>query len=96
MTISLTAANFTLASGSYYSSAFKQDEKDTIFSIGVTLGVNGEASLQSSIDEINWDDITDSNFTCDPFGLQTYMNGHFQLVYRIKATQAVTSAKIVI
>ena len=53
MTISLTAANFTLDSGSYYSSAFKQDEKDTIFSIGVTLGTNGEASLQSSIDEIN-------------------------------------------
>jgi len=51
MTIILTADNFTENGGVYYSSPFKQDEKDTFISIGITLGTNGEASLQSSIDE---------------------------------------------
>jgi len=96
MIINLTSDNFTLDTGNYYSSPFKQDTNDTFLSIGVTLGVNGDASLQSSIDETNWDDVTDSTFTCDPFGLQSYTNGHSLLVYRIKTTQAVVSAKIVI
>ncbi len=96
MNISLTGNQFTLNSGFYYSPPFAQDEKDTLLSIGVTLNVNGEASLQSSIDEINWDDITDSTFTCDPFGLQSFIDGHYLLVYRIKTNQEVISAKILI
>jgi hypothetical protein len=53
MTITLTSDNFTLVSGAYYSSPFKQDSSDSLLSIGVTLNTNGNASLQSSIDETN-------------------------------------------
>jgi len=53
MIINLTAANFTNVSGTYFSAPFRQDEKDTIFTISVTLGVSGNASLQCSIDEID-------------------------------------------
>lgn len=96
MIVNLNSTNFTFSSGFYYSDAFKQDEKDGYMSIGVTLGVNGDVSLQSSIDEVNWDDITDSVFTCDPFGLQSFSDGHSLLAYRLKASQAVVSAKILI
>jgi hypothetical protein len=53
MIINLTLDNFTLDTGNYYSVPFKQDANDTFFSIGVILGVNGDVSLQSSIDETN-------------------------------------------
>lgn len=96
MLINLTNTDFTLASGAYYSIPFRQDEKDGLFSIGVTLGVNGNASLQCSINEADWGDVVDSSFACAPFGIQIFGNGHYLLVYRIKTDQVPIKAQVII
>jgi len=98
MTIDFTAAHFTAESGEntgiYFSKPFKQNNIDEIMAIGVHLEVIGIASLQTSINEVDWADIADTEFACNLFGLQIYSFGHKDLSYRIKTDQAPTAAQI--
>jgi len=94
MIINLKDTDFTLNTGSYYSAPFKVDTKDTLLSIGVYLAVSGTASLQVSINETDWSDISESSFICNLFGVQIYSNADINLVYRIKTDQAPTQAQI--
>lgn len=95
-TINFIPANFTLDTGFYYSLPFKQDSKDSAIAIEVVLSATGKASLQISTNKTDWADVTDSEFDCEPFGLQPYVNGHPDLFYRIKTNQLVVSAKVLI
>lgn len=53
-------------------------------------------SLQSSIDNINWEDIADSTFTVTTFGLQSYSEGQQELLYRLKCSAQPTASQILI
>jgi len=69
---------------------------DTNITVGVTLSVTGNTSLQISINEVDWSDVADSSFVCDTFALQTYCNGQQGLTYRIVTDQEPISAQILI
>ena len=92
--INLTADNFTLDTGSYYSAPFRINSNDTLLTIGIYLENIGTTSLQSSLNEIDWADIPDSSFVCNLFGLQTFSNADINLVFRTKSDQAPTEAHI--
>lgn len=94
MIITLTPSNFTLVSGAYYSIPIKKDEQDTLISVSIILSGSGTTSLQGSIDGTNWADLANSSFACTPFGLQTYTNGDYNLLYRLKTDIIPTSAQI--
>jgi hypothetical protein len=64
--------------------------------VAVQLGVVGTFSMQESIDGINWLDVPDSTVICSLTGLQTFIDCHFELRYRIKTDQIVTKAQIAI
>lgn len=96
MILTLTGSDFTLDAGFYYSHEFRQDEKDTLITVGMWLDANGTVSMQESLDGVDWIDVPDSTITCSPIGLQTFIDAHFDLFYRIKADQIVTKAQILI
>lgn len=94
--LELTSSNFTLSNGSYYSTAFRQDETDGFVSVAVWLSDPGTASMQASMNGVDWVDVFNTEFTCANSGLQTYTDCHSKLLYRIKTSAPVTSAKIAI
>ena len=95
-TIELSASNFTEVSGTWYSSPFIQGAADVLMTIAIWANGTGEASLQGSINEIDWVDLVDTTFDIDDAGLQTFTDCHLGLKYRIKTTIAPTKAQILI
>lgn len=94
MILELTGASFTDVAGTYYSPPFKQGVEDTLMTVAVWLALAGTASMQESIDGIDWVDVPDSSISCNLHGLQTFIDCQYDLLCRIKTTQAVTKAKI--
>lgn len=93
MKLILTSEQFTLANGAYYSPAFAQDSQDSLISVAVWLTGDGVVSMQASIDEAVWVDVTNTSFSAGVAGgLQTYTECHYGLVYRIKTTVAPAAA----
>lgn len=80
----------------YISSTFKVEETDSFVTIQATLAVNGTIVVQSSIDGTDWFDVPNSTITCSPKGLQSYVESQKDLLYRLKASAAVSSVKILI
>lgn len=96
MVINITPENFTEVSSVWYSSAFVPNASDILMSVAIWANGTGEASLQGSINELDWIDLADTTFTISNAGLQTYTDCHLGLKYRIKSTIAPTAAKVLI
>ena len=60
------------------------------------MASNGDVTMQSSIDKLNWYDVSNSTFTCSPSGLQSYTDCQIDLLYRAKSSINFTSIKILI
>lgn len=95
MIINFTPQDFT-EDILFYSPAFKQSAGDTLVTVAVWLSVTGTTKLQASINKIDWVDIADTTFDCNLVGLQTYVDCHLGLVYRIVTSEAITKAQILI
>ncbi len=84
MIIKLEISQFIETGGFYYSPAFKQDSLDDRISVAVWLNSSGTVSIQASLDEADWADIEGTSFACSPFGLQSYVECHIGVAYRLK------------
>lgn len=96
MVINFTSTNFTNVSEAYYSDPFKCEDKDQLITVQITLSTTGVVNCQSSIDGVTFFDIDTTAFPCSPSGLQSYKDCQPNLLYRLKSTQSVTSAKILV
>ena len=98
MKIELTADDFTTDSTFFYSVPFLYGKTNEFIAVEVELTVTGEVTLQAATDEIfgPWADITDSTFDCGVHAVQIYAGGHPDLFYRLKTTQEVDFANILI
>lgn len=96
MLITYSQSEFTLDTGVYYSPSFKTGKKDDLLTVAPILTGAGTVSMQSSIDEVNWYDVSDTDISCNPGGLQQYREAQEDLFYRIKSTVQFESAKILI
>ena len=94
MIINLTSSNFTDIGGTYYSDVFKCYPDDNFISVQVTVPSYAVVNCQSSIDGVTFFDVHTTQFICSPNGLQSYKDCQPDLIYRLKSTTAVTSAKI--
>lgn len=96
MKIYLTSSNFTNVEGVYYSPAFKQDINDSVITVAVWTEAPATASMQSSINGTDWVDVTNTSFSVNTAGLQTFVDCHYGLVHRIKIDALPTNAQILI
>ena len=96
MILNFTSANFSFNTGVYYSDPFLLETGDTLMSIELHLGSNGDASLQQSLSGGVWYDILDTTITCTPFGMQSFIDCQPGLQFRLKSTVLFISASILI
>lgn len=96
MILNFINTDFTLDTGVYYSKPFKISSDDSIITTSAVLTGAGDVSLQCGIDGVNWGDIAETVFACNTFGIQQFSYGDPNILYRLKATVAPTSAQIVI
>ena len=94
MIIKLTTSQFTEDNGYYYSPGFMQDIKDTMVTVAVWLSEPGEITIEASIDQVEWVEIGGSSFTCNNIVMQTYVDCHHGLAYRVKSDKAPEKAWI--
>ena len=88
--------DFILNGGYYYSPSFKIESSDDLIAIEMNLSEYGEVSIQSSIDGLNWYNIPNTSFICNPNGLQSYKECQKDLFYKLKSSVLVNEAKILI
>lgn len=96
MILNLTQSNFTLDIGVYYSNPFLLETNDTLMSVEIHLSINGDVSLQQSIDGITWYDILDTTITCIPSGMQSFIECQPGMQYRLKSIVSFMSVKILL
>ena len=96
MTINLTSGNFTLNGGLYYSSAFIQNSDDSFMTVAIWTSESSTASMQASLNEVDWIDVANTSFTVSNAGLQTFVECHLGLKYRIKIDHLPIKAQILI
>lgn len=75
---------------------FYLDNVDSIVTFGVWLTLAGTATIEISIDGIDWASIEGSSITCNTYGIQTFVDGQSTLLYRIAADQEVIKALILV
>lgn len=96
MKLIFTNSDIVSDSGFYYSPEFLINSGDNLMTIECTLASNGDVIMQSSIDKINWYDVSNSTFTCSPSGLQSYTDCQIELLYRAKSSISFILIKILI
>lgn len=96
MILTFSPTQITFNGSHYVSTPFEVDNKDTLLTVNVHLQSSGTVIIQSSIDGTNWYDIEYTDFTCNPSGLQSYVECHPDLYYRLKADQSILSAKLLV
>lgn len=85
---------FTEDSGAYYTSAFiTKKDKITIFA---ELSGNGTVSVQSSINGMNWFDVSNTEISCSPLGQESFVDCQEDLQYRTKSSVEPTSIIILL
>lgn len=94
--LELSADNFSEVGDIWYSTAFMQEELDSLITVAIWADGTGEASLQGSMNEIDWISLTGTEFPINDAGLQTFSDCHIGLKYRIKSTIAPTKAQVII
>lgn len=84
MILTYTTDDFNSSNGVYYSPEFKIEKNDKLVTIECILNEEGSVIVQSKIDE-EWYDIVDTDFICNPKGLQAYTDCQQDISYRLKS-----------
>ena len=96
MILDIINSNILNDGGFYYTPSFNIESKDALLTAAIVLSANGTASFQSSIEDINWFDVSDTDITCNPSGLQSFAECQYGLYYRIKSSVDIISVKVLI
>ena len=96
MKLIYNTSNFTEEGEYFVSAPFQVESTDSLITIQAELSENGIITVQSSLDEVDWFDIPNTTITCSPKGLESYTECQKDISYRLKSSEEVVTAVILI